>query len=759
MTNTASDKGRHSLSPRKIIVGVTLILAACWGTFHYSASHMVQQRFSGPLFELPTVVYARPMTLNIDSLMNPQEVIDELKILNYQLVEKPTHSGEYSVSGSSITFVRRPFEFADGFRDLQRVKVVFNRSRIQSMMDVDSGVGLGVFQLEPKMMGLMGDDGNQHRLYQSWKEMPEGLVQGLLLTEDRAFFEHDGISFTAIARAFFTNVKAGRTVQGGSTLTQQLTKNLFLSSERSLSRKIREAYMALLIDSRFSKDDILDGYVNQIYLGQQGADAIHGFELGAQFYFNRPLKELRVDQQALLVGLIKGPSYYNPWRFPERAKSRRNIVLKLLAEDGHLEQQEYDAAIKRDLDIQVRGHVNLRRPAYFDLVSQELDTLLPNKNIKGARIFTTLDPLSQKQAENSILSRLPSLDGIAGTELEAALISMDYSDGAIRAIVGNRNPNFAGYNYARNGNRQVGSVIKPAVYMAALTSPEKYNLASVLEDNPLTITQPNGNQWKPRNYSREFWGEVSLYTSLAHSLNVPTVNLGVELGLENVADFIEQLGGLENEVKPLPSMVLGAFEMTPISVTELYQPIANKGLRQQAYLISDVVGAKSQVVYKHKLAPEQVAPEQAAELTVAAMQGAVQEGTAKSLGAMGNQYKLAGKTGTTNNNRDSWYVGIDGRELVTIWLGRGDNGNTKLTGATGALSVYSDYVKQRGPVVLIPDFANDVEMVNFSRRGKGKLSASCGRGSVSLPVWGAGQYTSSGCVGDEISNFFKSLFN
>ncbi|GAB7219722.1 penicillin-binding protein 1B [Vibrio comitans] len=720
---------------------------------------MVQQRFSGPLFELPTVVYARPMTLNIDSLMNQQEVIDELKMLNYQLVDKPTHSGEYSTAGNSITFVRRPFEFADGFRDLQRVKVVFNRSRIQSMVDVDSGVGLGVFQLEPKMMGLMGEDGNQHRLYQSWKEMPEGLIQGLLLTEDRAFFEHDGISFTAIARAFFSNVKAGRTVQGGSTLTQQLTKNLFLSSERSLSRKIREAYMALLIDSRFTKDDILDGYVNQIYLGQQGADAIHGFELGAQFYFNRPLKELRIDQQALLVGLIKGPSYYNPWRFPERAKSRRNIVLKLLAEDGHLEQQEYDAAIKRDLDIQVRGHVNLRRPAYFDLVSQELDTLLPNKNIKGARIFTTLDPLSQKQAENSILSKLPSLDGIAGTELEAALISMDYHDGAIRAVVGNRNPNFAGYNYARNGKRQVGSVIKPAVYMAALTSPEKYNLASVLEDKPLTITQPNGSQWKPRNYSREFWGEVSLYTSLAHSLNVPTVNLGVELGLEKVADFIEQLGGLDSEVKPLPSMLLGAFEMTPISVSELYQPIANKGLRQQMYLISDVVGAKSQVLYKHKLVPEQVAPEQAAELTVSAMQGAVHEGTAKSLGAIGKQYKLAGKTGTTNNNRDSWYVGIDGRELVTIWLGRGDNGNTKLTGATGALSVYRDYVKQRGPIELNPDFADDVEMVNFSRRGKGKLSASCGRGSVSLPVWGAGQYTSSGCVGDEITNFFKSLFN
>ncbi|GEA49846.1 penicillin-binding protein 1B [Vibrio inusitatus NBRC 102082] len=720
---------------------------------------MVEQRFSGPLFELPTVVYARPMTLNIDLAMKHKEVVDELKTLNYQLVKKPTHSGEYSVAGNSITLVRRPFEFADGFRDLQRVKLTFSRSHIQSMIDVDSGMGLGVFQLEPKMMGLIGEDGNQHRLYQSWKDMPEGVVKALLLTEDRAFFEHDGISVTAIARAFFTNIKAGRTVQGGSTLTQQLTKNLFLSSERSWSRKIREAYMAVLIDSRYTKDDILDGYVNQIYLGQQGRDAIHGFELGAQFYFNRPLQELRIDQQALLVALIKGPSYYNPWRFPERAKARRDTVLKLLADDGHLEQSEYEAAIVRELDIQVRGHITLSRPAYFDHVSYELEARLPSHNIKGSRIFTTLDPVSQAKAESSLLSTLPALDAKAGVELEAAFISLDYSDGAIRAIVGNRNPSFAGFNYVRHGKRQVGSVIKPAVTMAALRTPEKYNLASVLEDKPLTITQSNGDKWQPRNYSREFWGEVSLYSSLAHSLNVPIVNLGVDLGLENVADFINQLGGLDSEVTPLPSMLLGAFEMTPLEVGALYQPIANHGKRQQTYLINTVVDAKSKLLYQHELTPVQVTAEQAADLTVAAMQGVVQEGTAKSLGSLGTQYQLAGKTGTTNNNRDSWYVGVDGRELVTIWLGRGDNGNTKLTGATGALSVYQHYITQRGAIKISPHFSDDVEMVNFSRRGKGKLSASCGRGSVSLPIWGASQYTSSGCVGDEITNFFKNLFN
>ncbi|MEZ9919162.1 penicillin-binding protein 1B [Vibrio breoganii] len=759
MTNTASSKYKKRPSPRKIIGCVLLLFVIGWGAFHYSVSSMVEQRFSGPLFELPTVVYARPMTLNIDLAVKQQDVVDELKTLNYQLVDKPAHSGEYSVAGNSITLVRRPFEFADGFRDVQRVKLTFSRSRIQSMIDVDSGMGLGLFQLEPKMMGLMGEDGNQHRLYQSWKAMPEGVVKALLLTEDRAFFEHDGVSVTAIARAFFTNVKAGRTVQGGSTLTQQLTKNLFLSSERSWSRKIREAYMALLIDSRYTKDDILDGYVNQIYLGQQGKDAIHGFELGAQFYFNRPLQELRIDQQALLVALIKGPSYYNPWRFPERAKTRRNTVLKLLADDGHLEPKEYETAIARELDIQVRGHVSLSRPAYFDLVSDELEVALPGRNIKGARIFTTLDPLSQQKAESSLLSTLPSLDAKAGVELEAAFISIDYSNGAIRAIVGNRNPNFAGFNYARHGKRQVGSIIKPAVTMAALRSPEKYNLASALDDKPLTVKQPNGDNWQPRNYSREFWGEASLYTSLAHSLNVPMVNLGMQLGLENVADFIEQLSGQHSEIKPLPSMVLGAFEMTPIEVSGLYQPIVNHGARQQAYLISEVVDAKSKVLYQHKLNPEQVAPEQAADLTVAAMQGAVSEGTAKSLGSVGVKYKLAGKTGTTNSNRDSWYVGVDGRELVTVWLGRGDNGNTKLTGATGALSVYRHYITQRGAIAISPHYADDIEMVNFSRRGQGKLAASCGRGSVTLPVWGASQFTSSGCVGDEITNFFKSLFN
>ncbi|MGL6260941.1 penicillin-binding protein 1B [Vibrio sp. WXL210] len=758
MTSTNPSPKSRRFSIPTILVIVLVGLALVWWTFHRSVASQVQQRFSGHLFELPSVVYARELVLSIDSAVSQQELLDELTTLNYQQVSTPANSGEYRVSGNNVTLVRRPFQFSDGYRDVQRVSLTFGQSGLRSIHDVDTGAELGLFSLEPKLMGMIGNDGHQQRLYQSWQDMPEGLITALLLTEDRAFWQHDGISVTAIARAFLTNLKAGRTVQGGSTLTQQLTKNLFLTNERSLSRKVREAYMALLIDAKFSKDEILDGYVNQIYLAQQGSDAIHGFELGAQFYFNKPLLELRIDQQALLVALVKGPSYYNPWRFPERALARRNTVLKLLEQEGYLEESEYQAAIERALDIQVRGQVAMRKPAYFDWVTQELQALAPKMDRAGARIYTTLDPQSQQQAEQSVVAMLPELDAVAGTELDAALLSVDYQTGAIRAVVGNRNPDYAGYNFARDGSRQVGSVIKPVVVLAALSDPQHYNLATRLPDQPLTITLDNGTTWQPRNYNRRYQGEVSLYSMLANSLNVPIVNLGMALELKTVAELVEQLGQLEDPVQPLPSMLLGALELSPEQVSQIYQPIANHGQRNEQFLIRAIVDADDRSVYQQRMSEQQVAPTQASQLTMAALQGTVKDGTAKSLNALGRNYQLAGKTGTTNDNRDSWYVGIDGRELVTVWIGRGDNGKTKLTGTTGALPVYQHYLKGRGPQTLNIDYADDIELVSFRRKENGVLRTSCGRGDVVLPVWGAKENLSSGCAGEEIGNFFKRLF-
>ncbi|WP_394243807.1 penicillin-binding protein 1B [Vibrio astriarenae] len=758
MTTEINPSPKRKLSLKTFVALGGIFLLVIWGLFHRSVSNVVDERFSGQLFELPTAVYSRALTLTIDAPISKQQLLDELKGLNYQQVNSPANSGEYSITSDSVTLVRRAFEFDDGFRDLQRVRISFSKSRVRNIVDIDNGETLGLFQIEPQLMGMLSDTGEQHRLYQSWQDMPEALIKALLLTEDRAFFEHDGISLTAIARAFLTNMKAGRTVQGGSTLTQQLTKNLFLTSERSLSRKLREAYMAVLIDSRFSKDEILDGYVNQIYLAQQGSDAIHGFELGAQFYFNKPLQELRVDQLALLVGVVKGPSYYNPWRFPERVTNRRNTILKLLEEDGFLEASEYEAAIARNLDLQVRGRVTTSRPAYFDLVAQELAMLLPNQSIQGARVLTTLDPISQLEVEKSIVKTLPALDAIAGAELEVAMLAVDYRDGSIRAIVGNRNPRFAGYNFAKQGSRQVGSIIKPAIFLAALEEPERFNLATTLKDQPLTLTLPNGDTWQPRNYTRQYKGLVPLYSALADSLNVPTVNLGIEIGLDKVAKTIEQLGDLEDSITPLPSILLGAVEMTPMTVSQLYQPIANKGERQTLFMVSAVMDSNNNQLYQHYSTPNQVAREQAADLTLAGLQATVTEGTGKNLGNIGKNNHLAGKTGTTNNGRDSWYVGVDGKELVTVWVGRGDNGSTKLTGSSGALRVYRDYVEQRKPSKLEINFAEDVKNISYRARDDGSLRTSCGRGNIDLPIWGADENVSSGCAGEEIGNFFKRLF-
>ncbi|WP_413110346.1 penicillin-binding protein 1B [Thaumasiovibrio sp. DFM-14] len=749
---------------RKVLCTLSLLLiAGIVGVlrFHSSTNQLITSRFEGELLHLPTVVYARTMTLKTGDEVDMQEVINELNSLSYYHANNPSSSGEYTTSGSTITFVRRPFEFPSGDKVAQKIQLQFHRTTLISITDLDSDTELGIIELEPKMMGMLDNGATEHRIYHPYSDMPEPLIKALLLTEDRAFFEHDGVSVSAIVRAFFVNLKAGRTVQGGSTLTQQLTKNLFLSNERRFSRKIQEAYMALLIDRRYSKEAILDTYLNQVYLAQNGAEGVHGFGLGSQYYFNQPLQELRLDQYALLVGLIKGPSYYNPWRFPERALRRRNTVLQLMRNAGYIEQEEYEAASARDLDIQTRGQLAKRRPAYFALIQQELEQHLGNsyKAGTGVRIFTTLDPQSQAQAESSITHSLPDLEATAGVELQAAMVVADHSSGGIRAIIGSRNPGYPGFNHAIDGKRQIGSIVKPAVYLAALAQPEQYQLATSLQDTPLTIEQSHGEDWTPRNFDRRFRGQVPLYEALAKSHNIPTINLGMAIGLETVQSTLVQLGLEKSSIPLLPSMLLGAFEQSPLEMTQVYQSIANLGKTQPLYAIDAITDNNNQLLYLHQPTTRSTITPQAAWLTLNALQHTATEGTARGLGQLAKTYQLAGKTGTTDNNRDSWYVGIDGREVVTVWLGRDDNRNINLTGSTGALPVYRNYITRREPLTLTLALPEGIQTANYARLKNGTLTQRCSGTNLELSVWVTESSQNMSCSGDEVGKFIKRLFN
>ncbi|MBL4279097.1 penicillin-binding protein 1B [Vibrio fluvialis] len=719
---------------------------------------MIKQRFEGQLFELPTVVYARILTLEPGSDISIKQMRNELDVLNYRKVSQPRYAGEYSASSTRIELIRRPFEFADGPEPDRHVMLIFDDNGLNRIQSLEKRGDLGYLRIEPKMLGMLEKDTQEQRLFLRREQFPEVMIDALLTTEDRNFYQHDGVSPMAIARAMVANLKAGRTVQGGSTLTQQLAKNIFLSSDRTLWRKLREAYMALIIDYRYSKDRILEAYLNEVYLGQNGKEAVHGFGLASRLYFGQPLQELRIDQLALLVGMVKGPSYYNPMRYPERAKERRDLVLKLMMDQDILTAKQYEQAVTRPLDVQKQARIASRQPAYFQQLSIELKQKLGDafKSDTGLRVFTSLDPVSQAKLEEAVENQVPILARTAGKDLEAAAIAVDRHSGEIRAMVGGKRTGYDGFNRALNASRPIGSLVKPAVYLTALAQPEKYNLATTLMDKPITLQGSEGNVWTPRNFDRQFRGEVPLYLALAKSLNVPTVQLGMQLGIENVTKTLEKLGVSRDEIRPVPSMFLGSFSLTPYQVAQMFQTVTNSGKKAPLSALRSVLDLDGNVLYESIPKVSQAVDQQAAWLTTYAMKRGVLEGTGRYLNSQFGWAALAGKTGTSSDSRDSWFVGVDGREVTTIWLGRDDNQPTKLTGSSGALRVYADYLRYRIPEKLVLPWPQGISTVGFSQSRSGGLELDCNN-DFKLPVWDASGSWKKQCE-NRRTEWLKKLF-
>ncbi|ELA7920463.1 penicillin-binding protein 1B [Vibrio alginolyticus] len=719
---------------------------------------VVKERFEGQLFELPTVVYARILNLSPGENITIQELRNELDVLNYRKVSQPRYPGEYSSSSTRIELIRRPFEFADGPEPDRHIMLHFSDSGLQRIQSLESRGDLGYLRLEPKMLGMLEKDRDEQRLFLRRDQFPEILVDALLGTEDRDFYQHDGVSPLAIARALVANIKAGRTVQGGSTLTQQLAKNLFLTRDKTLWRKVREAYIALILDYRYSKDRILEAYLNEVYLGQSGGEAIHGFGLASRYYFGQPIQELRIDQLAMLVGMVKGPSYYNPIRYPERTKERRDLVLRLLMQQNMLTSEQYEQAVSRPLDTQSKPRIASRQPAYFQQLSIELKEKVGErfKAETGLRVFTSLDPVSQSKMEQAIAKKIPELAKRGGKELEAAAVAVDRHSGEIRAMVGGKRVGYEGFNRALNASRPIGSLVKPAIYLTALEQPDKYNLGTTLHDTPLSLKSSKGNVWTPRNYDRKYRGDVPLYIALAKSLNVPTVRLGMALGIPEVSNTLERLGVNKDEIRPVPSMFLGSFSLTPFEVAQMYQTLTNSGKRAKLTALRSVMDMEGNVLYQSLPRSSRAVDEQAAWLTTYAMKQGVAQGTGRFLQSQFGWAALAGKTGTSNDNRDSWFVGVDGREVTTIWLGRDDNKPVNLTGSSGALRVYAEYLKQRIPERLELPWPREITTLGFKPTSDGGLEMNC-RSDYKLPVWDKTGQIKQQC--EKKSNWLNSIFD
>lgn len=721
---------------------------------------VVRVRFEGKRWSLPARVYARPLELYVGLPLRPEDLLAELESLGYERSRHPERPGSYSYYKNRLLLRTRAFRYHDGAEPAHYLELRFANGTVRSLRHAGGGRDPALVRLDPVLIANIYPSHNEDRILLRREELPQLLVDSLLAVEDRDFVHHHGVNPLAILRALWSNIRAGRVVQGGSTLTQQLVKNFYLSHERSLLRKFNEAIMALSLDRRYSKDAILEAYANEIYLGQDGSRAIHGFGLASRFYFKRALADLDLPRVALLVGMIKGPSHYNPRSHPRRAKQRRDLVLDVLARQGMVSEERARRAKAAPLGVGPKGGRPAGRyPAFMQLVRQQLlrDYREEDLNSEGLSVFTTLDPHLQAAARDSVTQRLKQMERSARSDkLEAAVVVAAGDSGEVLALVGGRRAGYSGFNRALDAVRPIGSLVKPLYYLDALSA--GYTPASLLRDQAVTLKGADGKPWRPRNFDGKTHGRVSLHEALTRSHNLASVDLGMELGLGRVIRGLRRLG-VERNLRPLPSLLLGALSMTPLEVAQVYQVLAAGGFRAPLRAVREVTDAQGRPLTRYPLAIEPVADARAVYQMGWMLQQVVERGTGRGLKAqLPEGLRLAGKTGTSNDLRDSWFAGFSDDRVAVVWVGRDDNAPAGLTGAAGAMRVWGDIMGDARSLQQQPP--GDVRMT-WIEPATGLLADADCPGALQVPlVRGTEPQRKADCVrdGDPVSNFFEQFF-
>ena len=658
----------------------------------------IRDQFEGKRWAVPARVFARPLELALGAPLTADAIEAELKLAGYRRVRSAFRPASFERDGGRLRLVTRGFRFLDGAAPSRRITVSVSGGRIAAV-EAD-GEPRSRVRIDPAEIARIYPAHREDRVLLRLDDVPAAFIAILLEVEDRRFHDHVGIDPLGVARAAWANLRAGRAVQGGSTLTQQLAKNFFLSPERTFTRKLNEALIALLLEWRYSKPELLEAYLNEVYLGQQGAHAIHGFGRAAHYYFGRALADLDLDEMALLAGMVRGPSYYDPRRRPERAKRRRNRVIDLLEARGIAGAGAAQRARSEPLGVTRRPPpASAPFPAFVDLVRRQLRRDYPGEVLRseGLRILTTLDPTVQRAAESALEQSMPLLarrSRIASGEIQAAIAVTDAQSGEVLSIVGGRDPRRSGFNRALDAVRPVGSVVKPAVYLAALAEP-RFHLASFVRDDPVQVDGPRG-PWRPRNHDGRSHGPVFLRDALVHSYNLATVRLGLDVGLERVRDTIRALG-VSRPFATWPAMLLGTIELAPIEVNAMYQSLATGGLRQPLRAIRGITDGHGRPLGRYPERSTRVADGRAVFLVTHALHGVLSEGTGRRARALlGRGQTLAGKTGTTGGLRDSWFAGYGGDRVAVVWVGRDDNRPVNLSGSSGALEVWARLMRAIG---------------------------------------------------------------
>jgi len=697
--------------------------------------NIIREKFEGQRWDIPAKVFARPLEIYNNAPITQANFTQELKLLGYKTSSNYDKSGTYVAQGSNMYVHTRGFDYGDSVEPEQVLELSFANDQVTEVRTTKPS-STGVARLEPLLIGGIYPQHNEDRVLIKLNSVPKPLIEALISTEDRNFYHHHGISIRGTARALVSNVTGGRR-QGGSTLTQQLVKNFYLTPERTLKRKINEALMALLIELHYSKDEILEAYLNEVNLGQNGNYSINGYGLASQFYFGLPLRELSVAQQAYLVGLVQGPSLYNPWKNPEGAKNRRDTVLNNMRVMGYLTQAEYETEIARPLNVLSKPSLGPAKfPDFLDLVRRQLRTEYQESDLtnQGLRIFTTLDPIAQTQVQDAFkasVERLAQSNPARLKNLQGAVLIAHPENGELIAAVGSTQ-DFTGFNRALDAKRQVGSLLKPVIYLSAMES-GRYNWASQIEDAPISVPVDGGKSWTPKNYSGGGHGVVSLSEALANSYNLSAVRLGQEFGLSTFTNNLRKFG-VDSPIPAYPSIFLGAVNMSPMEVLSIYENFATGGFKYPTRAIRSVVDANGRLLDRYGLNVQQTIDPAVGYIMNYGLQQVMSSGTGRAAySSLSPALKLAGKSGTTNDTRDSWFAGYSGNHVAVVWLGLDDNKVTGLTGSSGALPVWINVMKQlrQTPVNLRQP---DTVQWQWIDRTSGDLSAQGCEGAMYIPM-------------------------
>lgn len=749
-----------------------IILIGLGGFFLFTylgyLDYNVRTQFEGKRWAIPARVYGNPVELYAGYGLSAEKFENLLEMLHYRKDPELAAEGTYFRKGGQISVKTRTFTFWDQPEPQPGVamRVEFSEAGIAGITDLTNEQNLAIVRMDPVQIGSFYPTIKEDRILIKLEEAPEMLIKGLLASEDRDFFDHFGVSLRGILRAMVANIQAGDMVQGGSTITQQLVKNFYLTSERKLTRKIKEALMALILEYRYSKNEILEAYLNEIYLGQDGASAVHGFGLASQFYFGGPLKDLSLEQLASLVALVRGPSEYNPRRFPERALQRRNLVLDEMAAQEYITMEAATAAKARPLAVIDNTHRSANRyPAFLDLVKRQLrqDYYEEDLTSEGLRIFTTLDTQIQDTVEETIKRKLPQLEKQPKAKaLESAVVVTRRDSGEIAALASGRDDSSAGFNRALDAVRPIGSLIKPVIYLTALQNPRRYTITTPVTDSAIFIKGDSGkNDWSPKNYDHKEHGTIGLHTALAKSYNLATVRVGMDVGIGRIAKTLKDLG-VSRKVDLYPSFLLGAAQLTPVEVAQMYQTLAGDGFLTPIKAIKAVVSASGERLQSYPYTVRQTVDPSATYILNTILQEVMHAGTGSSAySVFPPDYGLVGKTGTTNDAKDSWFAGFTGDYLSVVWVGRDDNKPAGLTGATGALQVWTGFMRQisKQPVNLTPP--DNIKMVRIDPYSGLVAGADCPYGRGYPYVEGSEPTAYSACgnpVIDQDRPWFEEFF-